>query len=92
MQITYDSSNHEQGEPILEHKFVEEGVPHATFEQVCQLLREWHTVDPNGTWDPNGLTVTDAGLVYSDELGETVWSADGRGSFALTEWPWVIER
>ena len=92
MKVRHHSSACDESEPILHASHVDaEGVPHASFLAMRAFLYEWAAVDPNGIWAPEGLSEADGILRYDDELGTYEWKADGRGSYALTGWPWWIE-
>lgn len=58
--VRYDSSAHEETEPRLRATVDDRGVPHATFEAFRAFVYEWHAIDPNGTWEPEGVHL-DAG-------------------------------
>mgnify|MGYP002621301590 CR=1 FL=1 len=53
-------------------------VPIITAEEWRAFVRAWRWNDPNGTHNPNGITVGDGALMYTDTEGfRCVWSVVG---------------
>ena len=95
-QVRYDSSLRDPNEPVLETTFIDDnGVPHATATQFRAFIAAWAANDPNGTWDPSGISVSDGYLTYEDEIAVRVFPADDRGGYSLDPatgyLPWWIE-
>ncbi|MFD1504437.1 hypothetical protein FE374_05145 [Georgenia yuyongxinii] len=71
-------------------------VPIATAPAFRAFIAAWQEMDPNGTWEPRGVSVSaDGRLVYIDGDGtEDSWevygvTAGGESTYALDGWTWV---
>lgn len=91
--VRYASSNRELDEPVLNITDIDDNnVPHATAEAFYDFICEWEDIDPNGTWDSEGVEVINDTLTYSDEAGDLEFAPDGHGGYILADFPWWIER
>jgi len=70
-------------------------VPIVTAAAFRRFIAAWAAMDPNGTWEPTGVTVDGQTLRYTDSEGyEDSWSlagvtADGEATYALDGWVWI---
>ena len=68
-------------------------VPVATAAEFQRLIEAWADNDPNGTWNPFGISQGDGALIYEYELGRFMWSVVGVDDagvplYALDGWTW----
>ena len=80
----------------LQAEFRSYDEPLVTAAEFKRWITVWHDVDPNGTWNPDGIAEGDGALVYEDECGKDVWPVvgidDGTPLYAMSGWDWVWDQ